>query len=73
MIVKNRRTQKEYTITKEDYAKLVDKKIHKSFIVVSDQDSEPKKIIIPKQIEEYQRIPKDLKIKKSEPKTETND
>lgn len=72
MIVKNRKTQKEYVISKEDYANLVARKIHRNFQVINDSDVPKGKIAIPRQIEEYQHTAKELKIKKIEPITKTD-
>ncbi len=65
MIVRNRKTLREYEITKEDYAKLVERKIHRSFEILDNTDTKLKgKVLIPKEIVEYQaKLPKDLKIK----------
>lgn len=65
MIVRNRKTLKEYEITKTNWAKLVEMKIHRNFAIVDYSDTTIKgKILIPKEIVEYQAsLPADLKIK----------
>lgn len=54
MIVRNRKTGKEYEITKSDYDVLVQRKVHRGFLIVSDSDNVKTKILVPKEIEEFQ-------------------
>lgn len=63
MIVQNRKTLREYEITKEEYRKLVARQIHVNFKVIDDSDVKMGgKIPIPKEIIEYKKSPKSLKI-----------
>ena len=66
MIVRNRKTLREYEITKDDYAKLVERKLHRSFEIIDNTDIKKSGILIPKEILEYQQRPKSLKITKPE-------
>ena len=75
MIVKNRKTGKEYPITKVDWDKLTEQKLHRNFIVIDANDNPKQKIQIPKVIEEYQqakveelRITKEVKQAKTQSK-----
>jgi hypothetical protein len=75
MIVKNRKTGKEYPITKADWAKLTEQKLSRNFIVMDENDNPKQKIQIPKVIEEYQqtkvdelRIVKESKQEKTQSK-----
>lgn len=64
MIVRNKKTLKEYEITKADYDKLVEMKIQRSFQVISQTDTPKGKILVPKEILEFQQIPRELRIRK---------
>jgi len=71
MIVRNRKTGKEYEITKSDYDVLVQRKVHRGFLIVSDSDNVKTKILVPKEIEEFQnkmKIDKPAKIQTDIPK-----
>lgn len=62
MIVRNRKTGIEYTITKTDWAKLTEQKLHRNYLVLDPNDSTLQKIQVPKVIEEYQQNLGELKI-----------
>jgi len=62
MIVQNRKTLREYDITVEDWQKLIAQKIHRNFKVLDATDHPKQKILIPKEIIEYQKSPERLKI-----------
>jgi len=68
MIVRNRKTLKEYEIDKAGWDKIVSDKKHRMFIVVEKEDAVKGKLLIPKIIEEYRSKPsiidKPQKIKK---------
>lgn len=67
MTVRNKKTGKEYVITKNDWQRIVDGKYDKLFTVVVNDDNNIKKINVPTKIVEYQK-----EIKKIT-KTETNE
>ncbi len=69
MIVRNRRTGKEYTITTDDWKKLTEQKKHRYFEVINTSDVQPGKILVPKIIQEFQVNTDKLKITKPKPKT----
>lgn len=66
MKVRNKRSLREYEISQADYAKLVEMKIHRQFDIIDKQDTPKGKILIPKEIIEYQLKPKVQKITKPE-------
>ena len=70
MIVQNKKTLIEYEITEKDYQKLVESRSHRLFTIISKTDNPKGKVLVPKEILEYQK-PKDLKIetKSTEPKS----
>ena len=75
MIVKNRKTGKEYPITKVDWDKLIEQKLSRNYIVMDANDNPKQKIQIPKIIEEYQqtkvdelRMAKEVKQEKTQSK-----
>ena len=70
MIVRNRKTGIEYTITKTDWAKLTEQKLHRNYLVLDPNDSTLQKIQIPKVIEEYQHNMGELKINTPKAKDE---
>jgi len=55
MIIQNRKTGKEYEVSKADYQKLIDKNLHRRFKVIDDTDITKTKILVPKEILEYQQ------------------
>ncbi len=70
MIVRNRKTLREYTITTDDWKKLTEQKKHRYFEVINTSDVQPGKILVPKIIQEFQMKPDELKIKKPITKTD---
>lgn len=66
MIVRNRKTGREYEITENDWQKLVQSQSHRLFEIIKKGENVKAKLPIPKEIEEYQKDPKRLKIDKSE-------
>lgn len=66
MTVRNKKTGKEYVITKNDWQRIVDGKYDKLFTVVVNDDNNIKKINVPTKIVEYQKEIK--KITKTENK-----
>ena len=68
MIVQNRKSLVISEITKDEWQKIKERKIHSLFKVIDDSDLKKGKIPIPKEIIEYQKSPKSLKI---EPITQT--
>ncbi len=62
MIVKNKKTQKEYEISENDWKKLVDQQLHRLFQIIKKGDVIKGKVPIPKEIIEFQKDPKRLKI-----------
>lgn len=55
MTVRNKKTGKEYVITKNDWQRIVDGKYDKLFTVVVNDDNNIKKINVPTKIVEYQK------------------
>ena len=55
MTVRNKKTGKEYVITKNDWQRIVDGKYDKLFTVVVNDDNNIKKINVPTKIIEYQK------------------
>jgi hypothetical protein len=68
MIIQNKQTGKQYSLTLREYQFLIDKKIAQKYTIISKDDD--KKIVIPKEIIEFQQDPDKLRIKKTkqEPK-----
>lgn len=66
MIIKNIATGKEYDIPSSDWIKMKETHRDRLFKVISKEDTDKKKLLIPKEILEYQKEPKKLKISKSE-------
>lgn len=70
MKIKNRKTGKEYDITTAAYNKLVERNLSRNYTVIDSGELPTNRIIVPKEIIEYQQKPTKLTINKKNAKTQ---